>query len=72
MSFEEKFDFGKAYRKLMDETKEHIKLFEESVPKWKKDLLIFLLMKSKEKRCSIKTRFLKKKVTIELDEAWEE
>ena len=72
MSFEEKLDFGMLYQNLIDETIESVKLLEGYVPKWKKDLLIFLLMKSKEKPCSIKTKILRRIVNKELNQVYDE
>ncbi len=76
MSFEEKLDFGMLYRNLRDFIKEYNQAVYETqgdglVPKWMKDLLIFLLMKSKEKPCLIKTKFLRRMIIQELDEAWD-
>jgi hypothetical protein len=72
MDWEKKLDFGEMYRKLMEETKEYNQDLNGVqgaylVPKWKKDLLIFLLMKSKEKPCPVKTKYLRRVVNLELD-----
>jgi len=67
MSFQDKLDFRKLYRNLMVETQQRVALLGDYIPKWKKDLLIYLLMKSKEKPCSIETKKLRRIVNEELD-----
>jgi hypothetical protein len=61
------------YRNLRDFIKEYNQALYDIqsnglVRKWMKDLLIYLLMKSKEKPCSIKTKFLRRMVNEELNE----
>jgi len=68
-------DFKNLYEAELEELKANMELFGTyPVPKWKKDLLLYLLIKSLEKP-SPKAKILRKKVAIDLEkiskEAWE-